>query len=77
MSDKYREATQENAELKLTINELLRQAFRKRSERYLQDPDQLRLDFGGTPEAADAAEGLHDAIAQAETIVAEHTPTAA
>jgi len=61
------------AELKLTVNELLQQAFRKRSERYLEHPDQLKLDFGNTDEAADAAEGLAEAVAQAEIIIAEHT----
>lgn len=49
----------------LEIAELLRRAFRKHSERYLQDPGQLKLDFGSTPEAVDAAEGLAEAIAQA------------
>jgi len=69
---KITELKQENAEQKLTINELLQQAFRKRSERYLDDPNQLKLDFGNTDEAADAADGLCDAIEQAELIVAEH-----
>jgi transposase len=55
----------------LEIAELLRQAFRKYSERYLQDPGQLKLDFGSTPEAADAAEGLAEAIAQATNAVSE------
>ena len=63
---------QESAEQQLTISELLQQAFRKRSERYLEDPNQLQIDFGNTPEVADAADGLADAIQQAETIVAEH-----
>jgi transposase len=49
----------------LEIAELLRQAFRKHSERYLQDPGQLKLDFGNSPEAADAAEGLAEAVLQA------------
>ena len=56
----------------------MRRAFEKRSERYLENPDQLRLDFGDTPEAASAAEGLAEALAQAasaaaEIIVPEHT----
>lgn len=66
------ELKQENAELKLTVNELLQRAFYKRSERYLGHPDQLRLDFGNTDEAGDAAEGLAEAIEQAELIVAGH-----
>jgi transposase len=52
----------------LEIAELLRQAFRKHSERYLGDPGQLKLDFGNSPEAADAAEGLAEAVAQAGTL---------
>ena len=59
-------------ELKLTIAELLRRAFARRSERYLQDPNQLRLDFNETVEAADAAEGLAQAVAEAGLVVKEH-----
>jgi transposase len=53
------------------ITELLRRAFEKRSERYLEDPNQLTLDFG--EKAADAADGLADAINEAkQVIVPEH-----
>lgn len=62
----------EIAEQKLTINELMRQAFIKRRERYIDHPDQLKLDFGDTDEAADAADGLKDAIEESEIIVPEH-----
>lgn len=55
---------QQSLEQKLQIQELLRRAFAKRSERYLADPNQLKLDFGSTPEASAAAEGLADAIAE-------------
>ncbi len=51
--------------LQLEMAELLRRAFQKRSERYLQDPGQLSLDFGNTPEAVDAAAGLAEAVLQA------------
>jgi septal ring factor EnvC (AmiA/AmiB activator) len=54
------ELQKEKAELKLTLVELLQRAFRRRSERYLADPNQLRLDFGDTPEAADAAEAIEE-----------------
>jgi transposase len=71
------ELQKEKAELKLTLVELLQRAFRRRSERYLADPNQLRLDFGDTPEAADAAEALAEAIeeceALAEQTIPEHT----
>jgi transposase len=56
----------------LMINELIQRAFHHRSERYLHDPNQLQLDLGGTPEAADAADGLAQATKEAEIIVAEH-----
>jgi transposase len=59
-------------EQKLTINELIQRAFRNRSERYVEDPNQLKLDFGSTPEAADAAEGLAEAVEEAGIIIAEH-----
>ncbi len=48
LSDQLAEQDKEIAEQKLTISELLRRAFEKRSERYLEHPDQLRLDFGHT-----------------------------
>ncbi len=67
------ELLERNAEQKLTIDELLQRLFAKRSERYIEDPNQLKLDFGDTPQVADAAEGLSDALVeQAEIIVDEH-----
>jgi transposase len=59
-------------EQELMINELLQQAYRNRSERYREDPNQMKIDFGNTPEAADAAEGLAQAVEEAEQIIAEH-----
>ena len=40
-------------ELKLALVELLQRAFRRRSERYINNPNQLRLDFKGTDDAAE------------------------
>jgi len=65
--------TQLIEEQKLEINELLQRAYRNRSERYHEDPNQLKLDLGNTPEAADAAEGLAEAVQEAEITIAEHT----
>jgi transposase len=59
-------------ELQLAFNELLQRAFRNRSERYLADPNQLKLDFQGSPEAADAAAGLAEAVEEAEIVIPEH-----
>jgi transposase len=63
---------QQNQEWELAYNELVQRAFRKRSERYLANPDQLRLDFGNTDEAADAARGLADAVEEVEQTIPEH-----
>ena len=73
---------QELVAKQLLIDELLRRAFQKRAERYLDNPGQLTLDFGDTPEVANAAEGLAEAIAESiaeshqaaeEIVVPEHT----
>jgi transposase/uncharacterized coiled-coil protein SlyX len=55
------EQKEQLAQQQLEINELMRRAFHKRSERYLDNPHQLQLDFGDTPQAADAADGLAEA----------------
>lgn len=44
---------------------LWQERFAAKSERYIKDPNQLRLDFGDTDEAADAAEGLAEAVDEA------------
>jgi len=62
----------ESEEWQLAYNKLLQQRFGNRSERYLDNPDQLRIDFGDTPEAADAALGLADAVEDAEQTIAAH-----
>lgn len=51
---------------------LWQERFAARSERYIADPDQLRLDFGDTLESADAAEGLHLAKAEAGIEIPAH-----
>ena len=59
-------------EQKLIIDELIQRAFRNRSERYIEDPNQLKLDFGNTPAVAAAAESLAEAVEEAEIVIAEH-----
>ncbi len=71
-SEKITGLEQQIEEQQLTINELLQRAFRHRSERYVEDPNQLKLDFGSTPEAADAAAGLAEAVEEAQIVIAEH-----
>ena len=50
---------------------LWQERFAAKSERYIDDPDQLRIDFGDSDEAADAADGLADAVEEAD-IIPEH-----
>lgn len=49
---------------------LWRERFEARSERYIANPDQLRIDFGDTDQAADAADGLAEAVEEAGLIPA-------
>jgi transposase len=65
---------QQKQDLELAYAELLERAFVRRSERYLEDPNQLKIDFGNSDEAADAAEGLAQAVDESqEIVVPEHT----
>jgi len=63
----------EKQELEAAYAELVQRAFRHRSERYLNDPNQLLLDLGGTADAADAVEGLTQAVEEAGLPVQSHT----
>jgi transposase len=49
---------------------LWKERFAAKSERYIANPDQLRIDFGDTPESSDAAAGLADAAEEADLIPA-------
>jgi transposase len=69
LNAKYKNALNEIAEQQLTINKLIQQAWGKRRERYIDHPDQLKFDFGDTDEAADAAEGLAEAIEESEIVI--------
>ena len=44
----------------------------KRRERYIEDPKQLKLDFGDTDSGADAADGLAQALEEAQVLVDAH-----
>lgn len=63
------------AELQAEFSILIQRLFGRRSERYLENPDQLKLDFGGDgPELDDAVEGLKDAIVASEQAAESTTP---
>ena len=59
------------AQLEKDYLKLWQERFAAKSERYLGDPEQLRIDFGDTDEAADATEGLAEAIEEAD-LIPEH-----
>ena len=59
-------------ELEKDYLKLWKERFDAKSERYIEDPNQLKLDYGDTDEAADAAEGLADALEEQEIEIPEH-----
>ncbi len=58
--------SQENEELKLTVQQLLRRLYGRRSERFV-DPSQLLLAFGDDAQAT--AEALEEAVLEAEQLL--------
>ena len=61
-STTIRKQEEKLAAMQLEINRLIKQLFDRRSERYLESPQQLKIDFGGGPEVTDAADGLQQAV---------------
>ncbi len=64
--DKIKQLEAKIKQLENDYLKLWQERFAAKSERYIDDPDQLRMDFGDTPEADDAATGLADAIEDAD-----------
>jgi len=69
--DIIKQLEQKNQDWELAYNKLWRERFAARSERYINDPSQLCLDFGNTDDAADAAAGLAEAVEEAK-LIPEH-----
>ena len=61
--------SQENEELKLTVEKLLARLYGNRSERFVDGEGQLKFDFGDDQQAA--VEALEEAIAEAEQTIEE------
>jgi len=59
------ELRREKQEIELAFAEYVQRLFRKRSERYVNNPNQLRLDLGDADAVADATEGLAQAVQEA------------
>lgn len=62
--------SQKIAELQLQIDKLIKQLYGPRSERSVDDPNQLTLNFGDDEQSKDA---MADAVLEAEKIVQEFT----
>ena len=71
--DITRQLEEKNRQLEKDYLQLFRERFGRKSERYIADPTQLRLDFGDTDDAADAADGLAEAVEDAGLSVKAHT----
>jgi len=50
----------------------MQRIFARRSERYINDPNQLKLDLGDDDHAADAAEGLAQAVEEVGIVIKSH-----
>ena len=68
--DVIRQLEAKNRQLEKDYLQLFRERFGRKSERYIADPDQLRIDFGDNDQSADAADGLHEAVEEADLIAA-------
>jgi len=66
LSEKNAKLQQEYAHLQAEYDLLIQRMFGRRSERYIENPDQLKLDFGDSVEIDDAVDGLKDAIIASE-----------
>jgi len=71
-SETIEENKREIEKLNLEMAELIRRMMIKRSERYIEDPNQLKIDFGSTDDIDDAVEGLKDAVEEVELTIPEH-----
>lgn len=68
--DVIRQQDEKITQWETAYDKLWRERFDAKSERYIDDPNQLRIDFGNSAEAEDAANGLHDAIEDVDLIAA-------
>lgn len=66
------EQQQQIEQLKLELVEALLRAFRKRAERYIEDPRQMLIDFGDSEDITDAVAGLSEAVEEVKQTIPEH-----
>ncbi|MHC4563988.1 MAG: IS66 family transposase [Planctomycetota bacterium] len=72
LTDANEALRQEKERIQAEFTLWMHRIFARRSERYLNDPNQLKLDLGGDDQAADAAEGLAEAAEEAGIPVKSH-----
>lgn len=63
---------QEKERIQAEFTLWVQRIFARRSERYINDPNQLKLDLDDDDNAADAAEGLAQAVEEAGIVVKSH-----
>lgn len=66
LADQIEEQQEKLAKVTAELNAALQLAFRKKQERYLENPNQFPLDFGDTPDTRDFADGIADAADEQE-----------
>ena len=72
LTDANEALRQEKERIQAEFGLWLQRVFARRSERYINDPNQLKLDLGDDGPAADAAEGLAQAVEEAGVVVKSH-----
>jgi transposase len=71
LENSRQELMREIEELKLTIQKLMHRVYGRRSERVIDDPNQLKLQFADDAEAEAVAEALTEAVLEAERTIEE------
>jgi transposase len=72
LTDANETLRQEKERIQAEFALYVQRVFARRSERYINDPNQLKLDLGDDDNAADAAEGLAQAVEEAGIEVKGH-----
>jgi transposase len=73
LSDSNAELREKLDQKELELKLLIERFFGRKSERFIENPDQLKLEFGDSDQVEDAIEGIKQAKEEQETTVAEHT----
>lgn len=71
-TNKIETLRQEKKRIEAEFALYVQRMFARRSERYVNDPNQLKLDLGGDDHAADAADGLAQAVEESGIVVKSH-----